>query len=141
MPFFDNLANVSNYYHGLKDNVSHFFNVGKKVVHGIRSGGDWINEKLDQLSSIPYLGEATKETIKKAKDYKVFGVASFNDIMGYTKFIDDTLQHSDIAERIGQTADYYISPVVEGISGFGRAMGGVSTPDSNPYASGVVSVG
>ena len=94
------------------------------------------------MSAIPYLGDATKEAIKKGKDYKLFGVASFNDVMGYTKWIDDTLQHSDIADRIAQTADYYISPVVETLSGLGRAIRGNPYTGSDlsamaqPYASG-----
>lgn len=45
MGFFDNLAYLSNYY-----------NVFKSTVHGVRSAGDFINEKLNRISSIHYLG-------------------------------------------------------------------------------------
>ena len=146
MGFFDSLSNISNYYHGFKSTVSHIFDVAKKVVHGVRSGGDWLNEKLDQLSAIPYLGDATKEAVKKGKDYKVFGIASFNDVMGYARWMDDTLQHSDIAENIASTADYYIEPVVDTLSGLGRALGGSPMTGSdlaaqNVYGSGVVAAG
>lgn len=47
---------------------------------------------------IPLLSGATQEVAKKSKDYKVFGIASYNDVMGYNRWIDDTLQHSDIAK-------------------------------------------
>lgn len=147
MGFFDSLSNISNYYHGFKGTVSHMFDVAKKVVHGVRTGGDWINEKLDQLSSIPYLGDATKEAVKKGKEYKVFGVASFNDVMGYAKWIDDTLQHSDIAENIASTADYYIEPVVNTLAGLGRSLGGSPmsgtelAAQGQPYAGGVIASG
>ena len=139
MPFFDNIANISNYYNGFKSSVAQIFNVAKKVIHGVRSGGDWIDDKLNTLSSIPYLGTATQEAVKKAKDYKVFGIASYNDVMGYTRWIDDTLQHSDIAESLAQTADYYISPVVETASKIGQSMGG--NVQSSPYGAGVIAAG
>lgn len=146
MGIWDNIANISNYYHGFKSTVSHIFDVAKKVVHGVRSGGDWISEKLDQLSSIPYLGSATKESIKQAKEYKIMGIASFNDVLGYARFIDDTLQHSDIAQNIASTADYYIQPVVNTLSGLGRALGGSPYSGSdlasqNVYGSGVIAAG
>lgn len=137
MGFFDNIANISNYYNGFKSTVSQMFNVAKKVVHGVRHAGDWIDEKLNTLSSIPYLGQATQESVKKAKDYKVFGIASYNDVMGYARWIDDTLQHTDIAEQVASTADYYVSPIVETVSGFGKMMGG----QSQPYGSGVIAAG
>ena len=113
--------------------------MAKKVVHGVRSAGDWVDDKLNMLSSIPYLGGATQEAVKKAKDYKVFGIASYNDVMGYTRWIDDTLQHSDIAEQLAQTADYYISPVVETASRIGQSMGG--TVQSSPYGAGIIAAG
>ena len=139
MGFFDNLSNISNYYNGFKSSVAQIFNVAKKVIHGVRSGGDWIDDKLNSLSSIPYLGKTTQEAVKKAKDYKVFGIASYNDVMGYTRWIDDTLQHSDIAESLAQTADYYISPVVETASKIGQSMGG--NVQSSPYGAGVIAAG
>lgn len=53
MTVWNNLANISNYYNGFKFTISNMFNVAKKVVNGVKSAGDFIHEKLDQLSSIP----------------------------------------------------------------------------------------
>lgn len=141
MTVWDNLANISNSYSGFEYIILHIFDLAKKVVQGVRTGGDFINEKLDQLLSIPYLGSAVKESINKAKDYKVFGVASFNDLMGYTRFIDDTLQRSDIAERVASTADYYITPVVEFGSKIGQVIGGQLENTKEAYSRGIVSAG
>lgn len=44
--------------------------------------------------------------------------------MGYTRWIDDTLNHSDIAEQKGSVADSYIRPVVEVGSKIGQEFGG-----------------
>lgn len=60
--------------------------------------------------------------------------------VGYTRFIDDTLRHSDIAKRVARTADYYVSPVLETISGIGQCMGGQLEYVNGPYdrGSGIV---
>ena len=42
-------------------------------------------------------------------------------------------------EQLAQTADYYISPVVETASRIGQSMGG--TVQSSPYGAGIIAAG
>lgn len=133
------LSNLSNYYQGLKHGISQIYHGAKKIAHGVRSGADWLHEKLDQASSIPFIGQAASESIKAAREYKVAGIASFNDILNYARKIDDTFtKYDDTAFTVGNTLDYYIAPVVESAAQFGRDM---SSRGVGAIPSGPVSVG
>lgn len=96
--FFSSVADV---YSKVKTGVSTIYDYGKKIVHGVGSTMSWIDQELDQLASIPFVGEIIGEGLDELRDMQVFGI-SWNKLKRGANKLDEFLDHSEIVSVVNQ---------------------------------------
>lgn len=114
--FFSSVADV---YSKVRSGVSEIYNVGKKIVHGVGSSMSWIDEQLDQLSSIPFIGQEIKMGLDELRDTQIFGI-SWNRLKRGANKLDEFLDHSEIIGMVNEL-DTAITSSLEA----GESYGGV----------------
>ena len=120
--FFESLSNA---YSGIKSTIGNLYHKGKEVVHGVRQGFNWFDEKLNQLSSIPFLNTIISEG-KSLLQY---------DLIRNTIADIDNIAQSGELEAYGGMVDQLISGGLQAGQQIGGAIdtyfgGGGSPPNS-----------
>jgi hypothetical protein len=78
----------------------------------------WVDEQLDKVASIPFIGSILEEGIQELRDVQIFGI-SWNKLKRGMDKVDDFLDHSEIVSMAGQL-DTAITSALE----FGQTYGG-----------------
>jgi hypothetical protein len=71
---------ISDLYNKAKNLVSDVYGGFKSGVGMVKQAKDWINQHVDMLSAIPYVGEELKAGVKKLEEEPVLFGASLNDV-------------------------------------------------------------
>ena len=136
MGFADLFGSLSNIYNTVRTGVSEIYDMGKKITGGVARGMNWIDEQLDQLASIPFVGEIIGEGLEELRDVQVFGI-SWNKLKRGANKLDEFLDHSEIIGIINEldtaitntleAGETYGGEVDQFFAGGSQPMGGVMT--------------
>jgi len=136
MGFADLFGSLSNIYNTVRTGVSEVYDFGKKIVHGGARAMNWIDEQLDQLSSIPFIGEEIQMGLDELRDVQVFGI-SWNKLKRGANKLDEFLDHSEIVGLVNEldtaitntleAGQKYAPEVDQFFAGGSVPMGGIMT--------------
>lgn len=116
----DLFGSVANVYNKIKSGVSEVYNFGKNVVHKARGAYDWVDEHLNKLSTIPFVGEMLQEGIDELRDLEYRGI-SWNKLKKKIHQVDDWVQAGEI-EAVAQQIDYAISSALSAGESYGGKL-------------------
>lgn len=136
MGFSDLFGSLSNIYNSVRTGVSEVYNFGKSIVHSGARAMNWIDEQLDSLASIPFVGEIIEEGLEEARDLQFMGI-SWNKLKRGANKLDEFLDHSEIVSIVNQldtaitsaleAGQTYGGEVDQFFAGGAQPMGGVMT--------------
>jgi hypothetical protein len=134
MGFADLFGSLSNIYNSVRTGVSEIYDMGKKVTGFVARGMNWVDEQLDSLASIPFVGEIIEEGLEEARDFQFMGV-SWNKLKRGANKLDEFLDHSEIVSIVNQldtaitsaleAGQTYGGEVDQFFAGGAQPMGGV----------------
>lgn len=108
MSFFSDL------YNGFRSTVSNIYNKASQGIGLVKQAKDWLSEKVDQLSSIPFIGDAIGELADKVENTPFLAGWSLHDVSRGLDRLNEYV-NSPYLTQSAALVDQYLSQGAKGL--------------------------